>query len=259
MGIILLQITGYGWTAIAFMVLSVLLAVKIIKRRNSKAKAGCLSVGYIALIVFILLTFTAVLTGALSSYVINVFTLTRYESRVVSTSSHHKRSNGKYTKTIMYLPTVTFVTKDGTTVTVETNTSTSEQPAIGEVITVGYQRGMEKAVEISAGSYLIMAGTAVMLLIIGYFAIGGVLYAMGTRMTSFYNFGLKLLLYLILPLAMLFMSGALGYVVIQYFLGNKPDMPEWAVAVCCFFCLILIGGIIGYFRMLIDKKGQLIT
>jgi hypothetical protein len=251
---ILLQITGYGWTAICFLVLSVFVAVKILKRRNESQKTGCIAVGYVSLVVFILLGFSAMLTGFLGSFVLNMFTLPRYEAKVVDVSSYQKNDKRNGTTT-MYRSIVAFTAADGTPVEIRTDVSSSEKRAIGEVVEVVYKPGMEAAEELSGGKYLLVAGGAVMLLIMGYFAIAGILYAMGARMAAYYRFGMNGLLYFILPLGMLFMLGALGYAVVLYFVGSKPDMPVWAVVVCSFFCLVLTGALFGYVRMLRERAG----
>jgi hypothetical protein len=253
--IILLRITGYGWTAIAFVVLSVLIAVKILKRSNPGSRPGCMGIGYVSLVVFCLLSFSSGLAGALGGFVVNAFTLPRYKAKVVSVSSYVSKDS-KNKNTIMYRSTVAFTTEDGTPVEMETDVSSSGKPEIGEIITVGYKPGMSAAGEFSGSKYLLMSGAAVMLLVIGYFSIAGIIYAMGWQMAAYFNFGMILLLYFILPLAMLFMLGGMGYAVVTYFMGLRPDMPVWAVAVCTFFCLVLFAGMIGYVRLVSARRGR---
>ena len=254
MGIILLQITGYGWVAIAFMVLSVLMAVKILKRNNRDGNIGCISIGYISLVVFCLLSLSSVLAGFLGSFVVKSFTLPRYKGKVVSLSSYQSRDSKTNRTTTMYKSTVAFTLKDGRPVEIETDVSSSGKREIGEVVTVGYEPGMDRAEEFSSGKYLLIGGGVVMLLVMGYFVVGGILYSMQVRMEWYFGLGMKLLLYFILPLGMLFMFCALGYALVQYFMGLRPDMPGWAVAVCGFFCLVLFFAMIGYVRMLGERS-----
>lgn len=253
---ILLRITGYGWTAIVLIALSILVAIKILKRSNRQEKSGCIGVGYVSLIVFILLSFSTMLAGMLGSFVLNIFTLPRYEAKVVNISSYQSTDNKKRTTT-MYRSEVAFTTEDGTPVEIGTDISSSERGEIGEVVKVGYRPGMQTAEELSGSKYMLMAGGAVMLLIMGYFVVAGIFYAMGAKMSAFYRFGMNGLLYFILPLGMLFMLGGMGYAVVLYFMGRKPDMPVWAVVVCCFFCLVLLGGLLGYIRMLRERAVQI--
>lgn len=249
---ILLRITGYGWTAIALMALSIFIAIKILKRSSRDGKAGCIGLAYVSLIVFILLGFSTMLTGMLGSFMLNAVTLPRYEAKVIRTSPYQS-TNSRRRTTTMYRSIVAFTNADGTPVEIGTDISSSERREIGEEVTVGYKPGRQTAVEFTSGSYILMAGGAVMLLVMGYFAVAGIFYAMGSQMSAFYRFGMNGLLYLILPLGMLFMLGGMGYVVVLYFTGRKPDMPVWAVVVCCFFCFVLLGGMLGYVRMLRER------
>lgn len=249
---ILLRITGYGWTAIVLMVLSIFVAIKILRRSSGDGKPGCIGVGYVSLILFILLMFSTVLTGVLGSFVLDIFTLHRYEAKVIDISSYQDRNRRKRTTT-MYRPIVAFTTEDGTPVAIGTDVSSSERRKIGEVVKVGYRPGMQIAQELSASKYMLMAGAAVMLLVMGYLVVAGIFYAMGAQMQAFYRFGMNVLLYLIFPMGMLFLLGGMGYAVALYFMGSKPDMPVWAVVVCCFFCFVLLGAMLGYVRMLKER------
>lgn len=253
---ILLRITGYGWTAIALMALSVLVAIKILKRRSPYGKAGCLGVGYVSLVLFILLSLSTTLVGVLGRFVLNVVTLPRYEAKVIDISSYQDKDS-RNRRTTMYKSVVAFATEDGTRVEIGTDVSSSGRRAIGDIVKVGYRPGMKTAEELSAGKYILMGGGALMLLIMGYFVIGGIMYAMGARMAVFYRFGMNLLLYVVFPVAMLFLLGGMGYALVLYFMGMKPDMPVWAVVVCSFFCLILLGGMLGYIRMLTERGARI--
>lgn len=256
MGIVLLQITGYGWTGIGIIILSVLLAIKILKRNKPDSRPGCIGIGYVSLVVFCLLTFTVSLTGMLGGFVYKAVTLPRYKARIINYTSFESKDS-RSRRIIMYRPTVTFTTADGTPVTMESDVASSGKPEIGGTITVGYKPDMEKAEELSATKFLLMAGAAVMLVIIGYFAVGGMLYAMGYKMRRYMKLGMNLLLYFILPLGMLFLFCGMAYALILYFRGLKPDMPVWAVGICIFFCLVLALSFLGYARMLTERRGRL--
>jgi hypothetical protein len=254
MEMILLRITGYGWTGIAFMVLSVLVAVKILKRNNRSGNIGCISIGYISLVVFCLLTLSSVLAGFLGGFVINSFKLPRYQGKVVSISSYQDYDSKTRRTTTMYKSTVAFTLKDGTPVEIETDISSSGKREIGEMVTVGYEPGIDRAEEFSGGKYLLIGGGVVMLLVMGYFVTGGILYAMNVKMDWYFALGMKLLMYFIFPLGMLLFFCGRGYALVQYFMGLRPDMPGWAVAVCSFFCLVLFLAMIGYVRMLGERS-----
>lgn len=241
---------------IALVVLSVLVAVKILKRKNKDNKLGCLGIGYVSLIAFCLFSLSTLLAGILGRFLFDTFTLPRYEARVVDFHTFQDKDNKNRTVT-MFQPIVTFATNEGTPVTIKTDISSSGKKTIGEVLTVGYKPGMETAEELSGNKYILIGGAAVMLLIMGYFALSGIAYAMGWRMKPFYRFGTGLLLYFIFPLAMLFLLCGMGYAVVLYFMGQKPDMPVWAVAICSFFSLVLLFAFMGYVRMLSERSRRL--
>lgn len=249
---VLLQITSYGWAAIAMMVLSVLVAVKVLKRGDTRRKPGCLGVGYIALIVFCLLSFATMLSGMLGGFVYHALKLPRYEAKVVD---HHafqdKDSRGRYVT--MYQPVVVFTDARGREQQLKTDIASTGAPEIGSTITVLYEPGMAAAEELSGGKYILLGGAAMGLLLIGYFLVAGISYAMGRPMARIGMFGMGLLMYIVFPVGMLFLLGGMSYAIVLYFMGKKPDMPMWALAICIFFSIVLFLAFIGYIRMLFEK------
>lgn len=257
MKIILLQITGYGWTAIAMLVLSVLVAVKMLQRSDARRRLGCLSVGYIALIVFCLLLFTAMLSGMLGSFVLHTLQLPRYEARVVDYSAYESK-NSDNRRVTMYQPVVVFTTADGQQQRMKTDISSSGKKEPGAYITVLYQPGMDTAEELSGSKYVLIGGACMGLLLMGYLLIAGIAYAMGRSMRPFLKVGMGLLLYLVFPVGMLFLLGGISYALFRYFTGQKPDMPLWAVVLCCFFAFILFFAFIGYIRTLTSRGRRIV-
>lgn len=256
MEILLLRITSYGWGMIALIVLSVLVAIKVLKRKDRERSPGCLGIGYISLIIFCLFSLSAMLAGMLGSFLINALTLPRYEARVVDYHTFEDKDS-RNRRLTMFQPIVSFRTKEGSVVTIKTDIASSGKKDKGVSLTVGYKPGMDTAEELSGNKYILIGGACVMLLIMGYFALGGIAYAMGWRMRPFYRFGAGLLLYFIFPLAMLSLLGAMSYVVTLYFMGQKPDMPVWAVVICSFFSLTLFFAFIGYLRMLTERSRRI--
>lgn len=254
---LLLHITSYGWGAIGLVLLSVVLALKILKRGESR-KAGCVSVGYVALILFIVFSSTVVLSGMLGGFVYNAFTLPRYQATVVDHYSYTSESRDKNgtRRTTMYQPIVVFKDNADREVRLRSDVASGSPEPLGSVITVGYQPGMATATAFSAGKYLLIGGATVMLLLLGYCSIAGIMYALGGKMQKMISLGLGLLLYLLVPLAMLGFIAGLGYATIEYFRGNKPDMPLWALAICIFFCVVLLLTFTGYVRMLAERRSR---
>lgn len=249
---LLLHLTTAGWAAIAVIVLSVFLGLRVTKRISPKEKSGCLGTGYIVLVAFCLITLSVTLTGVLGGFFINLTSLPRYQAKVTGSTSYTDRDDKNRTRT-MYRSTVTFVLQDGTPVTTDTDLSSSSPEKPGTTLTVGYRPGMSRAEEFSTAKYLLMGGAGVMLVLLWYVTIGGILYAFGGKVKAYAAFGLKGLLYVIFPLAMLFLFCGMGYAVVEYFMGRRPDMPVWAVVICTFFCVMLLLGGWGYMRSLIRK------
>ncbi len=256
--ILLLQITSYGWAAIAMMVLSVLVAVKMLRRNNSQRRPGCLGVGYIALIVFLLLGFATMLSGMLGGFVYHAFKLPRYEARVVDHFAYEDK-NSKGNRVTMYRPVVVFTDAGGQEQRLQTDIASSGAKEIGSTITVLYEPGMSAAEELSGGKYVLLGGAFMGLLIIAFLLVAGITYAMGRPMARISMIGMGLLVYVVFPAGMLFLLGGMGYAVVLYFMGKKPDMPIWALAICIFFCIVLLLAFMGYVRMLFEKPRRMGT
>ncbi len=254
---ILLSVTYYGWGAIALILMSVVLALRILKRSGS-GKPGCVSLGYISLILFIVFSITTMLSGMLGSFVYHAFSLPRYKATVVDHYSYvsESRDKGFTRRTTMYQPIVVFKDNTGQEIKLKSDVASSSRSPLGSVITVGYKPGMPVAEAFSAGKYLLMGGATVMLLLLGYVSVAGIRYGLGGRMQHMISLGTGLLLYVFIPLAMLAFAAGLGYAAIEYFRGDKPDMPVWALVICIFFCFILLLAFIGYVRMLAGRRSR---
>lgn len=252
---ILLQITVYGWTALGILLLSIIITAGIL-RRGSSRKPGCVGMGYVGLIVFIVLSLTAGLSGMLGTFVYHAFTLPRYQARVVDHESYvsESRDNGRTRRTTMYRPIVVFRDQNGQERQLKSDVASSSPETTGATLTIGYKPGMESVEAFTSGKYLLIGGGSVMLLILAYFSIAGIAYASGAPMQRLSRAGIHILLFLLIPLAMLGFIAGLGYAVIAYFKGDKPDMPMWALAICIFFLLVLLPAFYGYVRMLAGKQ-----
>ncbi|WP_118972675.1 DUF3592 domain-containing protein [Taibaiella koreensis] len=255
MHLLILQITSYGWTALGLLLLSIVMAAGILRRGGRNRRPGCVSMGYVTLVVFIIFGFTASLGGMLGGFVYNVFTLPRYQARVVDHETYisESRDNGSTRRTTMYRPIVVFTDQNGQERQLKSDVSSSGPQAIGALLTVGYRPGMDNAEEFSTSKYLLVGGGTLMLLILAYFSIAAIAYASGAGMEKLTRTGVKLLLFLVVPLVMLAFMAGLGYAVIAYFRGDKPDMPVWALAICIFFILVLLPSFYAYIRLLAGK------
>lgn len=254
---VFLQITTYGWTGLALLVLAVICGVRIVKRSRSP-KRGCVAVGYVSLVVFLIFCFTGGIGGMIGGFVYNAFTLPRYQARVVDHDSYvsesRDRDSRRTRRTTMYQPIVEFRDDRGNAVHLKSDVASSSPENIGATLTVGYRPGMTKVVAFSMGKYILVGGGAVMLLVLLYCSVAAIAYAMGAPMKKLTQLGVNLIMFFLIPVAMLAFIAGLGYAVIAYFKGDKPDMPLWALAICIFFLLVLLPSFYGYVRLLFSRK-----
>lgn len=255
MHLILLSITPFGWSTLALILLSVWVSHKFIQRKWQAKQVGCAMKGYVWLVVFIISFIVYTFTGVLVKGVYDMYAKPKYKGIVVSVSSYEDKDSKGHRKT-MYTPTVKFNDNNNREVLVETNISSGGKQQIGDIIRVAYASGDTRALDVSGTGIGMMIGMAVMLFIMGYIVFAGYWYAAGKDMKRVFSFGLGILMYFIFPAAMLFFIIALGYVLWGYFMGNRPDMPLWAIIVCGFFVLILSLVLPTYFKMLFAGKGK---
>ncbi|SHE75600.1 hypothetical protein [Pedobacter caeni] len=250
---ILLSITNYGWVTIALAGLSIVVAIKVLQRMSSNRNSGFISIGFVALIVFILLSLSLSLGNFLGRFVAKTIRLPKYEAKIVDYTTHQSSGSGGRRSSTMFTPVVSFTTHKGIPLKIATDISSGGRPVTGELITIGYEEGMTTAEEFTGSKYLLIGGACTMLLIMGYFCIVGIAYAMGAEMRVYFSIGINLLLYVIFPIGLMFFLGAVGYALFLYFTGQKPNMPGWAVGVCIFFLIMLFLGFISYLQMLYKR------
>lgn len=261
---ILLRITPYGWALIAAILLSLALTRGVVRRMSPKENAGCLSFGYTALIISILMIFVLTFSVSISQSIYGFFTKPKYQATVTSFSSHwedrdEKDSNGRSrkTKVLMHTPTVQFTDQAGNVQLLETDIASGAAPVIGSTIKVVYAPGDTIAHELSFASIALLFGASLMIFIMGLILFAAIQYARGVNMGGITAFGLGFLMRFLFPFGMLFLLGGMGYALFQYFTGHKPDMPLWAVIVCCFFCLVLLMVIPVFLKMVYGKEKKI--
>lgn len=253
MPLLLLSVTAYGWSFIGLMVLSAWVTYKFVQRMWPGERKGCVTYGYVWLVVFIISSLLFTFTGVFVKSVYAMYTKPKYKAVVVDVSGHtDKDSKGR--RITMYTPIVAFTDNSNRKVTIETDISSSGKQRVGDIIRVAYASGDSRAADVSGTGIGMMIGLFVMLFIMGFVFFAAFRFAAGKDMSSVVRFGAGVLTYFIFPGVMLFFLAGLGYALYQYFTGQKPDMPFWAVGVCCFFVLVLLLAIPGYFKMMIEKN-----
>jgi hypothetical protein len=110
---------------------------------------------------------------------------------------------------------------------------------------------------LSIGEIALLFGASIMIFAMALVLIAVIKYAAGGSLSGITDFGLKFLMRFIFPFGMLFLLGGMGFALFQYFMGERPDMPLWAVIICCFFCLILILTIPAIIKMAYGKRNKI--
>lgn len=244
----------------ATILLSAWLTWKVLKRSGKNERTGCITFSYFFLIFF---TVTSLSVGGivfLGKSVYNYFTSPKYTATVIDHQVYEQeesyQSNGRtrYRTVTMYRPKVKFTDNNYDTIEIYNDVSSGEPRTIGSTINIGYRKGQSMAEEFSLTKLFLMCGLSVMMLILGYIVVAAIQYASGRNMKKTMNFGSKLLLQFLVPLGMIAMFSMLSFALYQYFTGQKPDMPLWAVILCSFFAFVLLLSTIGYIKILRGKK-----
>lgn len=256
-------LTGYGWVIILVAIAAILLTYKFLSKKsgsddfNKKPKAGCLSFGYVFLVIFSIATLALGGLAMLGNSIYNIASLPRYQATVTGHNSHQSESRddkGRRRSTTMYTPILKFKDNTGTEVEKEADLSSSGKEAMGSVLTVAYENGMDKVVVISTTKYFMLLGLATIMFVLVYVLVLGIAYSFGIPTGRLLQIGAGFLMYYLVPAGMLLLFYGCAYGgVYLYFTGRKPDMPIWAVVVCCFFSVVLFFSLIGWARMLLGK------
>lgn len=245
---------------LATIVLSAWLTYKVLKRSDKNAKPGCIGFGYFFLIFFTVTSLSVSGVVFFSKTVYNYFTLPKYTATVIDHEVYEKEesynSNGRtsYRTVTMYRPKVKFVDNQNDTVEIYNDISSGEPKPIGSTINIGYKTGQNTAQEFSLKKLFLMCGLSVMMLILGYIVVAAIQYALGKNMQKTLKFGAKLVLQFLVPLGMITMCCLLSFALYQYFSGQKPDMPMWAVIICGFFAFVLFLSSIAYIKTIRSKN-----
>lgn len=258
------SLTGYGWLMIVVALLSVLLTYKFLSRKSGdsfdktvKPKAGCLSFGYVFLVIFCIATLALGAVGMFVNSIHNIVSLPRYEAIVIDHDSHRsqsKDSDGRRRSTTMYTPVLKFVDNQGKEHELKSDLSSSAKETIGSTLTIGYKDGMSKAEVISTTKYFMLLGLGTMMFVLVYALVLGVVYSFGWSTAFVLRIGAGFLMYFLFPAGMMLLFWGCAYHgLYKHFSGQRHDMPVWAIIVCSIFSLVLFLALIGYLRMLMGK------
>lgn len=254
-------------TAIGFYIailVTIFLSYTVIRRmkQDSSRKGenvGCFTGAYISLVIgslsLLFFPFTAILIETTAAYI----EYPRYESIVVDVESgweeqSYTDSDGRTRSedVLMHTAIIEFTDNNGEKIRMPNSFSSGEKPNIEDTIIVSYKDG--KLLEFSFSAIGLFIGLAFMLLIMGFCLLLIFNFGAGKSNKNLFKTAQSFGIYFVAPASMLLMFILLAYVVVQYFLGYKEDMPGFVVGLLIFFCSILLLAFIGYLKMVFSGE-----
>lgn len=186
------------------------------------------------------------------------FTLPRYQAEVIDHQDYERkeRRNTGTHRTTFYTPVVRFQDEQGHTHQALLDVSSSEPLPIGQIITIGYESGMELAQEYSHKSAALLLGFALMGCVLMYAVVWSIYYAHGWDASGLLLVGIRAVQWLLVPLGMLGLLVGMGYFLYSYLLGKQPNAPLWAVLMVSFFELMLLLSLWGYIKHIFSPEEQ---
>lgn len=254
--------TAYGWSFAFSLAFTIWIVYQTLRkwRREEKAKSGkdegigCLSAGILTLILgsmsFLFFPFLVMFVQTNIQYV----TLPKYESSIVAIESKWEKQeytdSDKRTRTrdvLMHTSIVEFSDENNARVRLPSSIRSGEEPVIGDKIRVAYQAGMSIVLEVSFRALALQFGLGVMLLILGFCLLMIVRWILGKSNDSLMDLGMRAMLNIGIPLAMIGMEAGFVYGLMRHFSGERM-LPAWTVGLLIFFVIALGLGILGYLK-----------
>jgi len=245
---------GFFIAIISSIILSILVIYRLREEKaQTNEKIGCFIAGAPVITTFICILFFPFLMHFLqstTSYIVSpIYTATIVDVKSYTSISANSRGSGN---NFMHIAIVEFTDKNGKKIRADNNLSSGDEPKIGEKITISYNNGTLQ--EVSFTAFAIIIGLSLLLILLGFCLTLIINYALYKKNDTLLRRGAKTLVYIILPLVVLIFFIVLTYSVIQYFLGNNPQMTGFIAGLFIFFCISLLIVIITYIMMFFKKK-----
>lgn len=237
--------------------LTVWMTYKIIKRSRQKSKEtiGCVTVGYIYVIVASISVLAIGGTMALSTMIIDraniLYSGEKHEAKIISYTRETRYSFSQNRDIIMYTPSVEFTSSDGKILVFEIDYSSNEVPQIGDRQKVYYDKVNEQVTTVGFGVIALLIGGTIMIGILVYLFVGMLFYALNRSMVRYKEVGLYIGLVIIIPLLMIAFDG-----VLLYTLMNSHGESIWVSAILVFFIFVLTLSVIGYFKTILKSDNK---
>ena len=214
-------------------------------------KKGCMTAGYIGLVIFSINSLTFTSWFFMSSITIDVYSVLtsgeNYTAKVVSFTSERRRDSDDGGYTTMYTPTVIFKTQKDSVLTKTLSFSTSSLE-IGDTYRVNYNTNTGKVITLGFTLVMKFIGSFIFCLIFSFLFLGILLYAFGYSMSGYKTLVSKIGFYFLIPF---FMIGFTCLMIYGILFGN--DVPFWVTLVLIFFSFVLVLATLGYIKMLYTK------
>lgn len=242
--------------ALAILFFSIWIGIKWInvlvnkdKKTTEKEKIGCMGSLFTISLFFSIFSIAVSMSIFLPSLVYKTFFTPSFEATVTHHTSSWQESdstdaygNKIRTKTMMYLPYVSFQNPQGLTINnIPLSIHSSAPLEIGKIVTVGYTENDQTAYEKSFRSGLLYAAATLMLFILWFLSIWIIAYSFKVQTDKYLAFAQFLIFRIVLPIGITSMFCMLVYVLFEYyFLGDPKKRPIWAVAICILFSISLL-------------------
>ncbi|WP_445456847.1 hypothetical protein [Flavobacterium sp. HNIBRBA15423] len=247
------MITPFGYVAIAVVLVTIFLTIKIVKRVKD---TGCLAYGYNFLLIFSVISiFLSTSYTTLQS--LNVYMVgTSYDGKIIDYKSYEKEYNDKnddnrIKTSILYIPIIEFLDENNQKVQLESSTHSGDIPKIGKTITISHNVGESFVLEHSLTTFLLLIAGFAFAVVFGFLTIGIIKYAFGYSMDSYkqqfikgFFIGIKICLFLF----------TIAFILPIYnYLTGHSNMPLWVFVICIISFLVLLSVLISViFKM--NKK-----
>ncbi len=241
------RIQPVGYVMIALVLFSLWAAIRVLKRIGKGQRLGCVSVGYVWLIIFSIGSLAFGGTLLLYESLRNFTQGERIEATITDFTVREQTSSDDDGP--MFVPIIRFTAPNGEVITREGNTGSGAEPIIGEIYVIYYDSERDSLSNFSFGSIALLTAGGVMTFFLSLILFGIVRYALGGNMAAFWSYFQNFLTLFFLPLAMIAFNALL--ICAMVFAGPHP---RWVYALLGIFIFAMTLTIWGYLRM-VGRKG----
>ncbi|WP_158976263.1 hypothetical protein [Cellulophaga sp. L1A9] len=230
--------------SVAFILATSIFTILVVKRLGSQS--GCITYGYIGLILFSINIFFIFSGSIFISTVKDTFTILisgeNYTATVSSYTSEEVYDSDSDEYETMYTPTVSFLTQYGQTIERELEFSTTDVK-LGDTYKINYNKLNDKVITLGFTLFIKLAGTFIFCFIFTFLFVGELLYAFNKNMDKYYSMVKKAGFYFFIPFLMIGFDALLIYGLL-----NGNEVPIWVSLVLVFFIVVLTLAIVGYLK-----------